>query len=159
MRLAKSDALVMHCLSAHRGEEITADVLDGPQSVVFDQSENHTSGRRSGAAVGSGGSANNTSSPRQARLPWTCFPVAGALQSCRNDIRCHYALQILTARSGDPLPFLHAPSIAWIGALWYSAYGILVFGYVGLDTLRGLAQLHGRRWRAAMVWYSTRAVS
>ena len=40
MSLAKSDALVMHCLPAHRGEEITADVLDGPQSVVFDQSEN-----------------------------------------------------------------------------------------------------------------------
>ncbi len=40
MRLAKSDALVMHCLPAHRGEEISADVLDGPQSVVFDQSEN-----------------------------------------------------------------------------------------------------------------------
>ncbi len=40
MGLAKSDALVMHCLPAHRGEEITAEVLDGPQSVVFDQSEN-----------------------------------------------------------------------------------------------------------------------
>ena len=40
MSLAKPDALVMHCLPAHRGEEITADVLDGLQSVVFDQSEN-----------------------------------------------------------------------------------------------------------------------
>ncbi len=40
MAAAKPDAIVMHCLPAHRGEEISAEVLDGPRSVVFDQAEN-----------------------------------------------------------------------------------------------------------------------
>jgi ornithine carbamoyltransferase len=40
MREAKKDALFLHCLPAHRGEEVTAEVCDGPQSVIFDQAEN-----------------------------------------------------------------------------------------------------------------------
>lgn len=40
MRAAKPDALFMHCLPAHRGEEISAEVMDGPQSVVWDEAEN-----------------------------------------------------------------------------------------------------------------------
>jgi len=56
MALTSSDAIVLHCLPAHRGEEISAEVIDGPRSRVFDQAENRLHAQKAVLAALVGGS-------------------------------------------------------------------------------------------------------
>ena len=58
MALAAPHAVFMHCLPAHREDEVTAEVLDGPQSVVFDQAENRMHAQKAILLLLLGGTAD-----------------------------------------------------------------------------------------------------
>jgi ornithine carbamoyltransferase len=55
MSHASPDAMFLHCFPAHHGEEVSADVIDGPQSVVFDEAENRLHVQKAILAVVMGG--------------------------------------------------------------------------------------------------------
>ena len=55
MKRARPEAIFLHCLPAHRGEEVTSDVLDGPQSRVWDEAENRLHVQKAVMAVLMGG--------------------------------------------------------------------------------------------------------
>src|SRR3954465_11202595 len=58
MSLARPEAVFMHCLPAHRGEEVTAGVIDGRQSIVWDEAENRLHGQKGILAWGMGAGAS-----------------------------------------------------------------------------------------------------
>jgi ornithine carbamoyltransferase len=61
MQKAKPNAVFMHCLPARRNEEVTDQVIDGPQSIVFDQAENRLHAQKALLLLLLGGLANTAS--------------------------------------------------------------------------------------------------
>jgi len=64
MAAANPGAVFLHCLPAHRGEEVSAEVMDGPRSVVFDQAENRLHVQKAVLALLMGGAVD--AGPRRA---------------------------------------------------------------------------------------------
>ena len=59
------------------------------------------------------------------------------------------AAQFLTARFSEPVLFIHAPGISWVGSIWYSAYALLFLGYMGSDLWKLVVRFVTRQFRSA----------
>ena len=109
MKRADKDAIFLHCLPAHRGEEVTADVIDGPQSRVWDEAENRLHIQKAIMAVLMGGEASSHESEQpksRSRRDDGRTSVAKSLEAygtrLHRDDRHRRVAQALVARAARP---------------------------------------------------------
>ena len=93
---AKPDAIVLHCLPAYRGKEIDAEVIDGPQSVVWDEAENRRHAQKAILALLAGGGAHERAPP-SARPPRTPATSGSSSWSRPGEVRSQTELADLLA--------------------------------------------------------------
>jgi hypothetical protein len=118
MALAAKSAIFMHCLPAHRGEEVTDAVIDGPQSAVFDEAENRLHIQKSILLHCLSGTAEEERIRGRSRLPFEIKLLSAAAPSLGpavDDILQHDYPAAASALLAKPLPDRHARRLACDG--------------------------------------------